>query len=96
MEGHNAEKLYDTSKQVPGSIELAKDMELSATETYTPISFTPLGSDCQIKTETSIAPSSENSARNPLMESGKYHCALCQIDIQPTNSAQRNYCYIFL
>ncbi|KAI3454998.1 hypothetical protein Pfo_011661 [Paulownia fortunei] len=69
-DGHNAEKVCNSSKQVPGCTELAKDMGLSSGEADTRSSLTPLGSDRQTKMETNNAPSSVNAAKNPLIKFG--------------------------
>lgn len=75
-EGPHVEKVCNTTKHVPGSTELAKDMGLSSGEANAPNSLTPLGSDWQMKMETNNAPSSVNAAKDSVIKFGKYHSGL--------------------
>ncbi|KAI3463628.1 hypothetical protein Pfo_020291 [Paulownia fortunei] len=70
-EGNNAEKVCNSSKQVPGSTDLAKDIGLSSGEADTPsLLSNPLGLDSQTKMETDNVPSSVNATKNLLIKFG--------------------------
>ncbi|KAG8388088.1 hypothetical protein BUALT_Bualt02G0088800 [Buddleja alternifolia] len=68
-EGNNAENVCNTTKVVPGSTDLAKDIGLSSGEPDTPNSCVPLGLDSPTKMEIDV-PSSLNATKNPLIKFG--------------------------
>ncbi|PIN21968.1 AAA+-type ATPase [Handroanthus impetiginosus] len=68
-EGHNAEKVSNISKKIPGS-KLAKDVGPSSGGADNPNSWTPLGSDQKKKLETDNVRSSVGAAKNPLIKFG--------------------------
>lgn len=73
-EGNNAEKLSNTSKQVPVSSEPAKDIGSSPVEADTTnLLSTSLVLDSQTKMEIDNVPSSSNANKNPTIKFGKYH-----------------------
>lgn len=73
-EGINAEKTCNTSKQTPGSTDLAKDVGLPSGEADTTnLLGTPHGLGLQTKKETDNVPSSVNAAKNISIKFGKYH-----------------------
>ncbi|KAL3654959.1 hypothetical protein CASFOL_000745 [Castilleja foliolosa] len=64
-EGNNVEEVCSTSKQVPGSTDLAKDIGLLAGEADAPNSLSsPLGSESHAKMEIDNVPSSANATKN--------------------------------
>ncbi|KAL1563633.1 hypothetical protein AAHA92_06074 [Salvia divinorum] len=71
-EGNNSEKVSNTSKQVPVSSELVKDIELSPVEADTTnlLSTPPLGLESQTKMETDNVPSSANMTKNVSIKFG--------------------------
>ncbi|KAK6118094.1 hypothetical protein DH2020_048164 [Rehmannia glutinosa] len=69
-EGNNAEKECSTSKQVPGSRDLAKDTGLSSGEGDTPNLLSPLGLESQTKMEIDNVPSPVNATKNLSMKIG--------------------------
>ncbi|CAA3027719.1 AAA domain-containing FHA domain-containing [Olea europaea subsp. europaea] len=70
-EGCNVEEVCGSSKQVAGSSDLAKGMELSSVEADIPDSAKfLLGSDSKTKMETDNLPTSGNAAKKPSIKHG--------------------------